>query len=99
MVQERDDIVALDSAVILNPRVWEASGHVAGFPDPPIACPPSTLPFRAPHTEPGPPPPSPRPGPPQGIYLNSKTAAQPARGKPPFGIAQVGKSFRNEITP
>jgi glycyl-tRNA synthetase len=38
MVQERDDMVALDSAVILNPAVWEASGHVAGFTDPLIDC-------------------------------------------------------------
>ena len=38
MVQERDDIVALDSAIILNPRVWEASGHVAGFTDPLVDC-------------------------------------------------------------
>jgi len=38
MIQERDDIVALDSAVILNPRVWEASGHVGGFTDPLVDC-------------------------------------------------------------
>src|SRR5213596_2961933 len=38
MVQERDDIVALDSAIILNPSVWEASGHVAGFSDPLVDC-------------------------------------------------------------
>ena len=38
MVQERDDIVALDSAIILHPRVWEASGHVAGFTDPLVDC-------------------------------------------------------------
>ena len=38
MVQERDDVVALDSAIILNPAVWEASGHVAGFSDPLVDC-------------------------------------------------------------
>src|SRR6059036_788111 len=47
MVQERDDIVALDSAIILNPRVWEASGHVSGFTDPLVDCRTCKLRFRA----------------------------------------------------
>src|SRR5262245_51946068 len=47
MTQERDDIVALDSAIILNPRVWEASGHVAGFSDPLVDCRTCKLRFRA----------------------------------------------------
>src|ERR1700751_3918441 len=47
MVQEPDDIVALDSAVILNPGVWEASGHLAGFSDPLIDCRTCKLRFRA----------------------------------------------------
>jgi glycyl-tRNA synthetase len=47
MVQERDDIVVLDSAIILNPRVWEASGHVAGFTDPLVDCRTCKLRFRA----------------------------------------------------
>src|SRR5215472_2355337 len=47
MVQERDDIVALDSAVILNPKVWEASGHVSGFTDPMVDCRTCKLRFRA----------------------------------------------------
>src|SRR5205807_7630352 len=47
MVQERDDIVALDSAIILHPRVWEASGHVEGFTDPLIDCRTCKLRFRA----------------------------------------------------
>src|SRR5436305_8496864 len=47
MVQERDDIIALDSAVILNPRVWEASGHVSGFTDPLVDCRACKLRFRA----------------------------------------------------
>src|SRR3954467_11268579 len=47
MVQERDDIVALDSAIILNPRVWEASGHVAGFTAPLVDCPPCNPRYRA----------------------------------------------------
>src|SRR5881296_1869897 len=49
MVQERDDIVALDSAIILNPSVWEASGHVAGFTDPLVDCRTCKLRFRADH--------------------------------------------------
>ena len=47
MVQDRDDIVAIDTAVILHPRVWEASGHVAGFTDPLIDCRTCKLRFRA----------------------------------------------------
>ena len=38
MLQERDDIVALDSAILQHPRVWEASGHLAGFTDPHVDC-------------------------------------------------------------
>ena len=137
MVRERDDIVALDSAVILNPRVWEASGHVAGFTDPLVDCRTCKLRFRADHladSQCGRKP-SKRPGEhsecdltearqfnlmfqtqvgalegegslaylrpetAQGIFVNFKNVLQLARRKPPFGIAQVGKSFRNEITP
>src|SRR5690242_14873793 len=137
MVQERDDIVALDSAVILNPRVWEASGHVAGFTDPLVDCRTCKLRFRADKLEdsncgrkqskrPGETPDCDltearqfnlmfktqvgpvedessraylRPETAQGIFINFKNVLQLARRKPPFGIAQVGKSFRNEITP
>jgi glycyl-tRNA synthetase len=142
MVQERDDIVALDSAIILHPRTWEASGHVSGFTDPLVDCRTCKLRFRADHlTDPEHEEvhcgrkPSKRPGETpecnltearqfnlmlrttigaveetgteaylrpetaQGIFLNFKNVAQLARRKPPFGIAQVGKSFRNEITP
>jgi glycyl-tRNA synthetase len=137
MVQERDDIVALDSAIILNPRVWEASGHVAGFTDPLVDCRTCKLRFRAdqldlascgrrPSKHPGETPDCDlteprqfnlmfethigalqdesstaylRPETAQGIFVNFKNVAQLARRKPPFGIAQVGKSFRNEITP
>jgi glycyl-tRNA synthetase len=137
MVRERDDIVALDSAIILNPRVWEASGHVAGFTDPLVDCRTCKLRFRADHladSQCGRRP-SKRPGEhtecdltearqfnlmfqtqvgalegegslaylrpetAQGIFVNFKNVLQLARRKPPFGIAQVGKSFRNEITP
>jgi glycyl-tRNA synthetase len=137
MVQERDDIVALDSAIILNPRVWEASGHVAGFTDPLIDCRTCKLRFRAdkledsqcgrkPSKHPGETPDCDlteprqfnlmfetqvgamqdeaskaylRPETAQGIFINFKNVLQLARRKPPFGIAQTGKSFRNEITP
>jgi glycyl-tRNA synthetase len=137
MVQERDDIVALDSAIILNPRVWEASGHVAGFTDPLVDCRTCKLRFRADKLEDSNcgRKPSKRPGETadcdlteprqfnlmfetqvgamqdeasqaylrpetaQGIFINFKNVLQLARRKPPFGIAQTGKSFRNEITP
>src|SRR3954468_2994738 len=137
MVQERDDIVAIDSAVILNPAVWEASGHVAGFSDPLIDCRTCKLRFRADRLEDAHcgRKPSKRPGEfsecdltqprqfnlmfqtqvgamedasstaylrpetAQGIFINFKNVSQLARRKPPFGIAQIGKSFRNEITP
>jgi glycyl-tRNA synthetase len=137
MVQERDDIVALDSAIILNPAVWEASGHVAGFSDPLVDCRTCKLRFRAdaldqarcgrkPSKHPGETPECDlteprqfnlmlstrlgaleetgstaylRPETAQGIFVNFKNVLQLARRKPPFGIAQIGKSFRNEITP
>jgi glycyl-tRNA synthetase len=142
MVQERDDIVGLDSAIILHPRVWEASGHVTGFTDPLVDCRTCKLRFRADHLEdpeheevrcgkrpskrPGETPDCDltearqfnlmmktrlgpveetgvdtylRPETAQGIFVNFKNVAQVARRKPPFGIAQIGKAFRNEITP
>jgi glycyl-tRNA synthetase len=137
MVQERDDMVALDSAIILHPKVWEASGHVAGFTDPLIDCKTCKLRFRADHLDQGQcgKRPSKKPGETkdcdlteprqfnmmfettvgalqdegsraflrpetaQGIFINFKNVLQIARRKPPFGIAQTGKSFRNEITP
>ena len=137
MVQSRDDIVALDSAVILNPAVWAASGHIAGFSDPLVDCRTCKLRFRAdkladsqcgkkPSKRPGEHSECDltearqfnlmfkthvgamedasaaaylRPETAQGIFINFKNVLQLARRKPPFGIAQVGKSFRNEITP
>lgn len=137
MVQERDDVVALDSAIILHPAVWEASGHVTGFTDPMVDCRTCKKRFRADHLEesrcerkpskrPGEGPECDltearqfnlmfetrvgaleesgskaylRPETAQGIFINFKNVAQLARRKPPFGIAQIGKSFRNEITP
>src|ERR671918_998266 len=141
MIQDRDDIVALDSAIIQHPRTWEASGHLAGFTDPLVQCLGKCKQrFREDHlreaaaergedpdaelrcpvcggelTEPrafnlmfettiGPVKDSAstvylRPETAQGIFLDFKTTLGFARRKPPFGIAQVGKSFRNEITP
>jgi glycyl-tRNA synthetase len=137
MIQERDDMVALDSAVILNPQVWVASGHVAGFSDPMVDCRTCKLRFRAdqldlahcgkrPSKRPGEDAQCDlteprhfnlmfetfvgavrddastaylRPETAQGIFVNFKNVTSSLRVKPPFGIAQIGKSFRNEITP
>ena len=130
MVQSRDDIVGLDSAIIQSPRVWEASGHVAGFTDPLVECRNCHRRERADHlegdtcpscgakgqfTEPrqfnlmfktfmGPVEDDAsiaylRPETAQGIFTNFDNVRTAARKKIPFGIAQTGKSFRNEITP
>jgi glycyl-tRNA synthetase len=137
MLQDRDDIVALDSAILQHPRVWEASGHLAGFTDPLVDCRTCKQRFRADHLgelacgqkpskHPGETPDCDlteardfnlmfettvgpvkesgsiaylRPETAQGIFINFKNVLQFSRKKPPFGIAQVGKSFRNEITP
>jgi glycyl-tRNA synthetase len=137
MLQERDDIVALDSAIIQHPQTWVASGHLAGFTDPLVDCRTCKLRFRADHLDvsacgrkpskhPGETPDCDlteardfnlmfettvgavkeegstvylRPETAQGIFLNFKNYLQFSRKKPPFGIAQIGKSFRNEITP
>jgi glycyl-tRNA synthetase len=137
MIQERDDIVALDSAVILNPQVWVASGHVETFSDPLVDCRTCKLRFREDHLgmsscgrkpskHPGETPDCDltearafnlmfethigavrddasvaylRPETAQGIFVNFKNVTSSMRVRPPFGIAQIGKSFRNEITP
>jgi glycyl-tRNA synthetase len=137
LILERDDVVALDSAIILNPAVWVASGHVSGFADPLVDCRTCKLRFRADQleesscgrrpskhpgefsecdlTEPrqfnlmfetyvGPVREDAaraylRPETAQGIFVNFKNVLSSMRVRPPFGIAQIGKSFRNEITP
>ena len=141
MIQDRDDIVALDSAIIQHPRTWEASGHLVGLHRPARPVPrqvQAALPARPPgrggsrraasrpmhvvcpvcggelseprafnlmfETTIGPVQEAGstvylRPETAQGIFLDFKQVLQFARRKPPFGIAQVGKSFRNEITP
>jgi glycyl-tRNA synthetase len=146
MVQGRDDVVGLDSCVILAREVWEASGHVKEFVDPLTECQSCHKRYRADHleeayeekhgkapengladlacpncgtkgafTEPkmfngllktylGPVQDESglaylRPETAQGIFINYAAVQQAARRKPPFGIGQIGKSFRNEITP
>jgi len=146
MVTAREDVVGLDSSVILPTRTWEASGHLAAFTDPLTECQSCHKRFRADHLEEefeerkGRAPtsglaeiacpncgtrgawtePRPfngmlktflgviedetglhylRPETAQGIFLNFANVTNSARKKPPFGIAQTGKAFRNEITP
>ena len=138
MVQGRDDVVGLDSSVILAREVWETSGHVEAFVDPLVECQACHKRFRADHleeekgkalaeiacpncgtrgawTEPkqfngllrtylGPVEDESglaylRPETAQGIFINFANVMSSARRKPPFGIGQIGKSFRNEITP
>jgi glycyl-tRNA synthetase len=149
MVQLRDDVVGLDAAIIMSPKVWEASGHLEVFTDPLVECLNCHQRFRADHLEgfhapqsgheedetsidmhAGPRCPNcghreftdprnfnmmfkthmgPVPDEDNAVYLRPETAQgmfvdfvqiqAAARKKVPFGIAQIGKSFRNEITP
>jgi glycyl-tRNA synthetase len=131
MVQLRDDIVGLDSAILMAPKVWETSGHVATFTDPLVDCRNCHERFREDQlpdsracpncgvkdsftearqfnlmfkTHVGPVEDAAsvaylRPETAQGIFVNFKNVQTTSRKKPPFGIAQIGKSFRNEITP
>ncbi|WP_199040430.1 glycine--tRNA ligase [Glycomyces salinus] len=147
MVRSRDDVVGLDSAVVLNPQVWEASGHLKEFVDPLTECQSCHKRFRADHlieayqekhdgrepeggladlacpncgargsftdprmfnglmktylgaTEESENEHYLRPETAQGIFVNFTNVMTSSRRKPPFGIAQTGKSFRNEITP
>jgi len=151
MVQQRDDVVGLDSSVILPTQTWEASGHIATFSDPLTECQSCHKRFRADHLQEavaekksknGTVDPDTielatiacpncgtrgswteprqfsgllktylgvtqdeaglhylRPETAQGIFLNFANVMNSSRKKPPFGIAQIGKSFRNEITP
>jgi glycyl-tRNA synthetase len=127
LVQQRDDMVGLDAAILMHPRVWEASGHLAGFTDPLVDCKNCKQRFRADDIEGdrcpncggeltearpfnlmfktfvGPVEDEAavtylRPETCQGIFVNFKNVLTSSRKKPPFGIAQIGKSFRNEIT-
>src|SRR6476469_548447 len=122
MVRNRSDIEGLDSAILMHPRVWEASGHVGGFVDPLVDCRNCKKRFRADDkrmkgtlgearqfnlmfkTFMGPAEDSAavvylRPETAQGTYVNFLNVQQSTRQRIPFGIAQIGKAFRNEITP
>ena len=128
VVTGRTDTVGLDASILMHPRVWEASGHVAGFSDPLVECKECHLRFREDHVEGGGCPECGgeltqprqfnlmfktfmgpvedtastvflRPETAQGIFVNFPNVLDTARRKVPFGIAQIGKSFRNEITP
>ena len=128
-ILERDDMVGLDAAILMNPRTWEASGHVGHFTDPMVDCRNCKHRFRADHVEDtcpdcgtkgsftearmfnlmfktfvGPVEEDAaqvylRPETAQGIFVNFNNVVTAMRRKLPFGIAQVGKAFRNEITP
>ena len=137
MVHARDDIEGIDAAILMHPRVWEASGHVAGFTDPLVDCRTCKARFRADKVADAQCPQKPskhpgehstcdlteprmfnlmfktfmgpveeqaavvylRPETAQGIYVNYQNVLNASRQKIPFGIAQIGKAFRNEITP
>ncbi|MEW6296393.1 MAG: glycine--tRNA ligase [Thermodesulfobacteriota bacterium] len=132
MVTARENVVGIETAVLMHPRVWEASGHVTGFSDPLVDCRACKRRFRADQIPPKAERQCPkgmecdftearqfnlmfktyvgpveedaavaflRPETAQGMFVNFVNVQQTSRLKPPFGIAQVGKSFRNEITP
>ncbi len=128
MVQMRDDVVGLDAAIIMNPRTWEASGHVKHFVDSLVECKVCRRRFREEDVQQlecpacgaalsqarlfntmfktfvGPVEEDTavaylRPETAQGIFVDFKNVLTTSRKKIPFGIAQVGKAFRNEITP
>jgi glycyl-tRNA synthetase len=132
MVLQRDDVEGLDAAILMHPKVWEASGHVDGFTDPLVECSNCKRRFRAdlPEVADGQCPVCGsrdvfgeprsfnlmfktfmgpveeaastiylRPETAQGAYVNFLNVQTAARQRVPFGIAQIGKAFRNEITP
>ncbi|MFH0905487.1 MAG: glycine--tRNA ligase [bacterium] len=128
MVKSRDDVVGLDSAILMNPKAWEASGHLQAFTDPLVDCKKCKQRFKADDVKNGKCPACGgelteqrdfnlmfrtfagpvedttgmvylRPETAQGIFTNFKNVLDSTRVKLPFGIAQIGKAFRNEITP
>jgi len=127
MVEERDDVYGLDSTIIHNPKVWEASGHTLSFTDPLRECKKCHLRFRADHLKGDKCPECGgklakvkqfnlmfetyvgaaketankaylRPETCQGIFINFANILNTFQPKIPFGIAQIGKGFRNEVT-
>ena len=130
MTVEREDVDGVDASILMHPRVWEASGHVAGFTDPLVDCRECKQRFRADKIESSTVCPNCgkealtparqfnlmfkthmgpvedegtivflRPETAQGIFVNFTNVQTAMRRKVPFGIAQIGKAFRNEITP
>ena len=128
VVTERDDVVGLDSAILMHPKIWEASGHVENFSDPLVECKSCNRRYREDQLETtkcpecdgefgdprrfnlmfrtfmGPVEDTShelflRPETAQGIFVNFTNVVNSSRKKLPFGIAQIGKAFRNEITP
>ena len=131
MIHLREDIEGIDSAILMHPSVWEASGHVSGFTDPLVECKTCHIRFREDQIEDAKLCPEKdckgdlteskqfnlmfqtfmgpvqdegsqiylRPETAQGIFVNFENVMTSARKKIPFGIGQIGKSFRNEITP
>jgi len=128
VVQRRDDMIGVDTGILMHPQVWAASGHLESFTDPLVDCKSCKKRFRADHvadgscpecggelTEPrmfnlmlktflGPVEDDAaktylRPETAQGIFVNFANVLDVSRKKLPFGIAQIGKAFRNEITP
>ena len=136
MTRQRDDVAGLEATIIMSPKIWEASGHVATFSDPMIDCKTCKGRFRADQTDEIPCPQKPskcvnechgektearafnlmfqtyvgptataadiaylRPETAQAIFAQFKNVLETSRQKVPFGIAQVGKAFRNEVTP
>jgi glycyl-tRNA synthetase len=128
-VKKRADMVGIDAALVMNPKVWEASGHLKNFSDPLVECKKCHERFRADHLEDkkkcpacggeltearqfnmmfktfvGPAEDAAniayfRPETAQAMFVDFKNVLDTTRKKLPFGIAQVGKAFRNEITP
>jgi glycyl-tRNA synthetase len=128
MVQDRDDVVGLDTSIMMHPGVWAASGHIDSFTDPLVECKSCHLRWRADTVEGGKCPKCGgelteprmfnlmfktfmgpveeeasvvylRPETAQGIFVNFENVVTTSRKKLPLGIAQIGKSFRSEITP
>lgn len=125
----RDDMYGVDAAILMNPKIWEASGHVAGFSDPLVECEKCKRRFRADHLDGSGKCPECegtlgavrqfnmmfkthaganedtsavvylRPETAGGIFTNFKNVIDSIHPKLPFGIAQIGKAFRNEIAP
>ena len=128
-VESRDDMYGVDAAILMNPKVWEASGHVSGFSDPLVECEKCKRRFRADHLEDAKKCPECggklgaakqfnmmfktrigatedesslsylRPETAGGMFVNFKNVVDSFHPKLPFGLAQIGKAFRNEIAP